>query len=680
MDWGLAHVFAERPAVPLPKKNETALVFTDLQQAKASSQSPEVTLDGDVVGTPAYMPPEQARGDTQAVGLLSDIYSAGAVLYHLIAGRMPYEVPGEKQSALDVWKLVRERPPEPLESIVPGAPAELTAICEKAMQREPASRYASMLELAEDLRAYLEGRVVHAYEGGALAEFRKWVGRNKALAITATTAILLVTVGSTSASLILAGKNEELGIANDASRRAEIKANEAAAAATRNAQLAEQRADDVLRLSDVKQVDILRKEAGELWPPTPENEQRIADWLVAARELMDRFTLHSATLMGLRSRAIDRQAWSFASTEDQWQHDTLAELVDELREIAAPDTGLLADVERRFAFASTVEERTRTGTVARRLWADAIAAYDGEVPLKAQLGLLPVGKDPRSGLLEFAHVQSGEVPERDENGELVLTEETGVVLVLVPGGTFWMGAQNVDESDINFSEQANEKEDPPHEVTLEPFFISKYEVTQAQWLRTLGSNPSAHGPDAIFGDVTHSLLHPVEQISWHECSSLARRLGLVLPTEAQWEYACRAGTETPWFTGEERESLIDAANLADESVARAGEDWPTLADWPEFEDGYPLHAPIGSFEPNRFGLHDMAGNVWEWVRDGFGFYDSPVEGPDAERVPTHEQFRINRGGSYRHTATHARSSHRNNSVPETLHSAVGVRLARPLER
>lgn len=690
MDWGLAHVFTNEVRKHKPDDTSTK-IYTDLQAALAADQSAQVTLDGDVVGTPAYMPPEQASGDHAQVDPLSDVYSAGAILYHLLSGRVPYVDPNERPSAFDVWKRVREGPPAPIEECNPEAPAELVAICEKAMSREKQDRYVGMSEMADDLRAYLEGRVVHAYETGAIAEFRKWVRRNKALATTLLASIVLITTGSLVASLILADKNKELGTknielgkANEKANRNERLATQAAADATRNAVLAQEKADEVLRLSDVTGIADLKQQAETLWPPLPNHQQELEDWLDKANDLSQRLTLHSATLLRLRSRAVSSEPFLFASTEDQWQHDTLAGLVDELRKMLDAEYGLIADVEWRLEFARTIREKSLTSPDARRRWEEAMAyaessgLYEG-VSLTPQLGLLPLGEDPESGLLEFAHLQSGDPALRSTSDELELTEDSGVVLVLIPGDEFLMGSQLDDESAENFSEHANEKEMPPHQVRVGPYFLSKYELTQGQWLRATGSNPSLYGPDVSFGEIDHNLLHPVEQISWNDVTEVAHRLGLLLPTEAQWEFACRAGSRDPWFSGFDRESLVGHANLADASVARAGEAWPTLEDWPEFDDGYPLHAPVGTFLPNKYGLHDMSGNVWEWCRDGFGFYDSPVSGLDSEREATHPQFKVNRGGSYYHTARHARASHRNNSAPETRQNHIGVRLSRELE-
>ncbi len=186
MDWGLAKAQGRKDAkdirLRLEDSTEASLTTLRREEADQTPDSPLVTMDGDVVGTPAYMCPEQARGDIEHVGPRSDVYSMGAILYEVIAGRPPY-VPAEgKVTPRTLLMALVQGPPEPVFRINRAAPAELVAICEKAMARDPDSRYADVLELAEDLRAFLEGRVVRAYQTGALAELRKWVRRNRALA------------------------------------------------------------------------------------------------------------------------------------------------------------------------------------------------------------------------------------------------------------------------------------------------------------------------------------------------------------------------------------------------------------------------------------------------------------------------------------------------------------------
>ncbi len=192
MDWGLARVLGTRD------EHDLRL----LPEGAAPSDSPLVTLDGDVLGTPAYMPPEQARGAIHELTRRADVYSIGALLYHLLAREAPYTRRGERQGSRDVLERVLAGPPPALRELRRDAPAELVAICEKAMARETERRYPSTLALAQDLRAYLEHRVVQAYQSGATAEFRKWVGRNRELALASAAAILIAIGGLAWVSIV----------------------------------------------------------------------------------------------------------------------------------------------------------------------------------------------------------------------------------------------------------------------------------------------------------------------------------------------------------------------------------------------------------------------------------------------------------------------------------------------
>ncbi len=158
-------------------------------------------------------------------------------------------------------------------------------------------------------------------------------------------------------------------------------------------------------------------------------------------------------------------------------------------------------------------------------------------------------------------------------------------------------------------------------------------------------------------------------------------MGLALPTEAQWEFAARAGTTSAWWTGDERESLRGAVNLADKSVVRAGITWGAAEEWPELDDGFTWHAPVGTFAANPFGLHDVLGNVWEWCRDGFdpGFYRR-VPGLDPLADPERHPTRVNRGGSFYSAPSSSRCATRNSSTPGYSSNIAGVRPVRGLSR
>ena len=255
----------------------------------------------------------------------------------------------------------------------------------------------------------------------------------------------------------------------------------------------------------------------------------------------------------------------------------------------------------------------------------------------------------------------------------MLEESTGLVLVLLPGGRYRMGAQSTSPGRANYDPAALTQEGPVHFVTVAPFFLSKFEMTQAQWMHFTGSNPSHYQPP---NGLAPSLLHPVEQLSWFTAKDVTRRMGLDLPSEAEWEYAARADTDTPWWTGPERDALEGVVNLADRSAARVGVPWDAVDDWPELDDGFVCHAPVDRFEPNPFGFHNVYGNVSEWCLDGY--YDHFYRlGDMIDPVgdPVGANGRSYRGGSFDQGTSRARSAFRVPAEPTNAGSSIGVRPA-----
>lgn len=178
MDWGLAHAGSDADPTAVDDAPRRAVLG--------------LTRVGDVLGTPGYMPPEQLEGTVDA---LVDVYAIGAMLYHLLAGHMPYAGAGASTSADAVLRALRAGPPQPLAEVAAAAPSELVAICERAMARDPHARYPSAEALRRDLRAHLDGRVVSAHEQGPWAELRKWVGRNRAITAAISAAVLALAIG-----------------------------------------------------------------------------------------------------------------------------------------------------------------------------------------------------------------------------------------------------------------------------------------------------------------------------------------------------------------------------------------------------------------------------------------------------------------------------------------------------
>jgi formylglycine-generating enzyme required for sulfatase activity len=213
----------------------------------------------------------------------------------------------------------------------------------------------------------------------------------------------------------------------------------------------------------------------------------------------------------------------------------------------------------------------------------------------------------------------------------------------------------------------------PHVVTLAPFFIGKYELTQAQWRALSGLDPSTYGarrngaPDK-----------PVESVAWDECRSVLPRAKLRLPTEAQWEYAARGGTETAWWTGNDVLGLAKAGNVADLALYRAHAD-RTFAFELTVDDGHTTPREVGGYAPNAFGVHDTIGNVAEWCRDGRASYRNAVQDSDGERKDGDPTQRVLRGGGWDGGGAYARSCQRSFNAPSAMLNFVGARAARGLE-
>lgn len=227
MDWGLAkqlgrddvHDIRLKIGDEMARSGMDTIVSPRGGDSGSSLDAPLMTMDGSVVGTPAYMPPEQAAGIVDQVDHLSDIYALGAVLYEVLAAQSPYMDSDGKRSPKDVLTALSNGPPTKVKRIRPEAPAGLVAICEKAMSRQRESRYDSCLDLADDLQAFLDGRVVQAHQTGRWAEFKKLIMRNKATSAAAAVAIVTLLA----LAVVQAISNRKLGesLANEEAARDE---------------------------------------------------------------------------------------------------------------------------------------------------------------------------------------------------------------------------------------------------------------------------------------------------------------------------------------------------------------------------------------------------------------------------------------------------------------------------
>ncbi|POR40191.1 SUMF1/EgtB/PvdO family nonheme iron enzyme [Methylobacterium sp. V23] len=388
----------------------------------------------------------------------------------------------------------------------------------------------------------------------------------------------------------------------------------------------------------------------------------------------------SSSISMLETAANKRRTWKFSDYNAQFRHDALAQLVSELEVFGYTSRGLLASIARRRELSTAVRDATIIQW--QTAWEDAMSRvhlnplYKG-LSITPQLGLIPLGPDPESKLEEFLHWQShsGAVTRRDSSGELIRSSDTGIILILVPPGKFWMGAQKQNIAAPNYDPGARDDESPVREVGLLAYFISKFEMTQGQWLRSTDEpNPSFYPPGLNKrSKQVVNLMHPVEQISWHAATQVLHQLGLALPTEAQWERAARAGSSMLYAGTSDESQLNRFANLAGNE---AKEIWPSAAG--NFTDPYMIHSEVGKFLPNGFGLFDMTGNVFEWCRDHYSEYIiDPREG-DGLRESLSKEV-VDRGGGFAYEIELARISTRNKIDPSFREYSIGVRPSRALQ-
>jgi formylglycine-generating enzyme required for sulfatase activity len=546
------------------------------------------------------MAPEQAAGKVRDTGPAADVYALGALLYECLTGRPPFEGPQHV-----VLLSVLNDEPAPPSRRGAKAPADLETICLKCLRKEPARRYASAEELADDLRRFQAGEPVRARPVGAVERTWKWAKRRPALA-----ALLGVVLLAPVSLAVLSG--------NLAAARND--ADEKRTTAEKEADRAKKARDFLVSIFRIKDIQAgntttarqILNQAEQRIPIEFADQLELRDELLAAIADVNRTldkTIPAAMILEARGAI---QLHSPRGGSGRPAPQTLLYPDDRLT--------LAADAQVQLVFLSDLhQERLQPGR-------------------EATIG--------RKGCAPAAAVR-----ERDDS--VLMT------FVRLPRGTFYMGWDGRPGS----AKKTEIKED---------FEIAVHDVTQGQWEAIMGNSPSyfslkGNGRNSVLDFSDEELkLFPVEGVSWNDAQEFIKKLNekerghgylYRLPTEAEWDYACRGGA-----TSEEECSyhFYFATPTNDLSSEQAN-----------FNGNFPFgKAPkgkylgrttrVGAYPANKLGLCDMHRNVWQWCADAF----------------PGDSNRVNRGGCWVNYGSGCQAAVRNGGSPSFRSNSIGFRLAR----
>jgi formylglycine-generating enzyme required for sulfatase activity len=566
--------------------------ITDFGLAKRiDAEARDVSQSGAIMGTAAYMAPEQAAGKVRDTGPAADVYALGALLYECLTGRPPFEGPQH-----EVLLSVLSDEPVPPSRLGAQVPADLETICLKCLSKEPARRYASAEELASDLRRFRAGEPIRARPVGAAERTWKWVKRRPALAALLGV-VLLALVGLTTLSAIALDREQK----------------------------ARQEADKA---------------------------QKARDFLASIFELSDQEKQGTFSPFQLLDRAEQRIPMEFAD-HPELRADLMATLEDARSGLGTPAAMLLE-------VGGVVELRPRKG-VAQQAARNVLLFAGDRLSLVADghVRLVVLSDLHQEWLAQGREATVGRKGCEPADAVTKRTDDVLMTFVRLPKGTFYMGWNGAPGS----AKKTEIKGD---------FEIAVHDVTQGQWQAVMGNNPSAfsrqggnQGSVSVISEEELKLF-PVESVSWDDAQEFIKKLNAKekerggahlyrLPTEAEWEYACRGGATSKeecsyhfYFEKPSNDLSSDQAN---------------------FNSNYPFGiAPrgkylgrptrVGSYPPNKLGLCDMHGNVWQWTSssDGSG--------------------RFLRGGCWGSVGSDCRAALRSRNQPSDRSLELGFRLAR----
>ncbi len=666
-----------------------------LAKAKRSADAQSMTLlSSGVMGTPQYMPPEQWRSPD--VKPSADVWALGATLYYLLAGKNAIAA-GE---LLMIADQIRDHDFPNLREVRSDVRPEVAALVAKCTARKPEERFADARALLKALRP-----LVANDDDDVLLDAASGTGQLREATVTPPPRATLAKIKLRVQSQEFDGtqnwtgprpRSEQPTIPSptkESDSRPGVAGNGGDGDAASEATAALVRGLKALPMVGGLDTAIAEFErALQLDAGLAEAKNKLALALSHKAKRLEATDLNAAYDCVARAREL-------GAAEAVW-HEVWARVVKELQARLAtgltlehPKAGLVCtgpSVRLQGSIASSaftavrvaIDSRPQASSlpfpldacevvqvVAGDFEATLTATGDGIVLVRALVEAekgLCAEMPPREIVLRMLASESPDWADAVADAgavtvdgrkypRIVVEKQSGMRMVLIPPGEFQMGSPD-SESDHASDETRHRR------VIRKAFYLGETEVTQAQWQKLMGSNPSSFkGTDS-----------PVERVSWNDCQQFVQRLNKLgdafrLPSEAEWEYACRASALSPF-------SLSPFSFGANITTAQAN-----------FDGNYPYNSVgkgeyrqktvrVRSLPANAFGLYEMHGNVWEWCEDTYAAYP----GTGTEEPTRGEGSRVLRGGSWGTNATNCRSANRHRDDPENQSVYVGFRLARSL--